>query len=276
MNHFSRQYLLQELSNVCSADEISSIYLWFEEEIEKGLSTDVLNNHLERLKIGEPVQLVFGYSYFYKSRFNVNRHTLIPRPETEELVDMVLKQFPANCKHTSEVKILDIGTGSGCIALSLIKERPNWKSTGIDFSAEALEIAVQNARELNVSDRFETIQLNFLETSIDFSKFDIIISNPPYIPLIESTTMDKKVIEYEPHAALFVENDPLIFYKRISEELKKCQNDTNKKPIGIYLETHQNYTLETLQIFQIFKNSFSTIKKIEDFSGNPRFVVLLN
>jgi len=275
IHHFSRHLLLQELSNVCSKDEITSVSLWFEESIQNGITPDKLENHLKRLKEGEPVQLVFGYTYFYKNKFRVNPHTLIPRPETEELVDLILKQFPKNNAQNTDLKILDIGTGSGCIALSLIKERPTWRATGIDISSEALEIANQNALDLDVLDRFKSKELDFLKDDINFSEFDIIISNPPYIPMSEFNLMDKKVIDHEPHEALFVEQDPLIFYKRIMEELKKCQDDTNKKVRGIYLETHQNYNQETLELFRIFEGSFSEIKKIEDFSGNPRFVMLL-
>jgi release factor glutamine methyltransferase len=272
-HHFSRQLLLQELSDICSVDEISSIYIWFEEAIQEGMTSEILENHLQRIKEEEPVQLVFGYTYFYKSRFRVNQHTLIPRPETEELVDLILKQFPNNTN--SPFNILDIGTGSGCIALSLLKERPTWTATGIDISPETLEIANQNAVDLELTNRFKLNQMNFLEDEINFSEFDIVISNPPYIPINEIDLMDKKVVNYEPHEALFVDKDPLIFYKRIMEELKKCQNDTNKKPVGIYLETHQNYNQETLELFKIFESTYSEIKKIEDFSGNPRFVVLL-
>lgn len=272
-HHFSRQHLLQELSDICSVDEISSISIWFEEAIQDGLTSEILETYLQRIKKGEPVQLVFGYTYFYKSRFRVNQHTLIPRPETEELVDLILKQFPKNTN--SPFNILDIGTGSGCIALSLLKERPTWTATAIDISPETLKIANQNAVDLGLTDRFKSNQMNFLENEINFSEFDIVISNPPYIPINEIDLMDKKVVNYEPHEALFVDKDPLIFYKRIMEELKKCQNDTHKKPIGIYLETHQNYTQETLELFTIFESNYSEIKKIEDFSGNPRFVVLI-
>ncbi|MEY3965337.1 MAG: peptide chain release factor N(5)-glutamine methyltransferase [Bacteroidota bacterium] len=272
-HHFSRQHFLQELSDICSVDEISSISIWFEEAIQEDMTSEVLETYLQRIKKGEPVQLVFGYTYFYKSRFRVNQHTLIPRPETEELVDLILKQFPKNTN--SPFNILDIGTGSGCIALSLLKERPTWTATAIDISPETLKIANQNAVDFGLTDRFKLNQMNFLENEINFSEFDIVISNPPYIPINEIDLMDKKVVNYEPHEALFVDKDPLIFYKRIMEELKKCQNDTHKKPIGIYLETHQNYTHETLELFTIFESNYSEIKKIEDFSGNPRFVVLI-
>ncbi len=276
IHHFSRQLLLQELSNVCSKDEISSISLWFEDAIKNGITLDILENHLKRLKEGEPVQLVFGYTYFYKNKFRVNSHTLIPRPETEELVDIILEHFSLKEDQNRGLKVLDIGTGSGCIALSLLKERPTWRATGIDISSEALEIANQNALDLDVIDRFKSKELDFLKNEINFSEFDIIISNPPYIPMSEFNLMDKKVLDYEPHSALFVEQDPLIFYKRILEELKKCQIDTTKKIRGIYLETHQNYNQETVDLFRIFEGSFSDIKKIEDFSGNPRFVILRN
>jgi len=274
VQHFTRQFLVQELSEICSEDEISSIQLWFQDAINENVSFDILHEYLNRLKLGEPVQLIFGYTYFYKSKFRVNSDTLIPRPETEELVDIILKEFPDK-PFNSNLNILDIGTGSGCIALSLLKERPTWTATGIDISSKALEITNKNAQLLGVSNRFKLNCTDFLNSEIEFSDFDIIVSNPPYIPIQEIHLLDQKVINYEPHKALFVEQDPLIFYKRISKLLKKCQNDTLKKPIGIFLETHQNYNSETHTLFENFKSAFSLIKKIEDFSGNPRFVILL-
>lgn len=274
VNPFNRQFLIQELSNNCTVDEISTIELWFQDALVDHTSHEILNDHLRRIKLGEPVQIVFGYTHFYKSKFNVSSHTLIPRPETEELVELILKAFPEK-QPNNNLNILDIGTGSGCIALSLLKERTSWTATGLDVSSMALDVSIQNANLLGVSNRFQTICADFLTTEIHFSDFDIIVSNPPYIPIQEMELLDKKVIDYEPHSALFVEKDPLIFYKRTATQLKKCQNEPLKKTKGIFLETHQNYNDETFALFENFKSEFSQIKKIEDFSGNPRFVKIL-
>ena len=270
---FTRKFLYSQLSEIYSQDEIDSIYLWFNDEIKLNTDFAVLESYLNRLKKGEPVQFVFGYTFFYKSKFTVNSNTLIPRPETEELVDLVLQKFPNSAGIHNNLNVLDIGTGSGCIALSLLKERPNWTATGLDINQQTLDVALKNAEDLNVNSRFNTCLLDFLTQSPNFDDFDIIVSNPPYIPLEEKDTMHDRVINHEPHVALFTENDPLIFYKRISEELENSKNENIK---GVFMETHQNYTDQTYQIFKKNKTQFLDIKKIEDLSRNPRFIILSN
>lgn len=270
--NFSRQYLSKELSSVFSSDEIVSIYYWFEDAINEGISENEITQYIGRLKNGEPVQLIFGYTYFYKYKFLVNNYTLIPRPETEELVEIILNSFPSDNSKFKNLNILDIGTGSGCIALSLLKERPDWTATGLDISNNALKMARKNASHLQLESRFKDVQMDFLNEQFTFSNFNIIVSNPPYIPLTEMTNMDKRVLDYEPHNALFVDNDPLIFYRKIANNLKESDL---KNIWGIFLETHQNFNSDTIGIYQCFENDFALIKKIEDFSGNPRFVKIL-
>ncbi|MDF2453365.1 MAG: prmC, partial [Bacteroidota bacterium] len=166
------------------------------------------------LKTGAPVQYILGEAHFYDLKFNVNSSTLIPRPETEELVDLIIKQFKTQ---NSLSTILDIGTGSGCIPVTFKKHLPQAKVTAIDISEKALEVAQSNALKNNVEVEF--IKLDILSQSIPHnSSFNIIISNPPYVLNSEAKQMEARVLEHEPHVALFVEdNDPIIFYKRIIE-----------------------------------------------------------
>lgn len=220
---------------------------------------------LERLLNLEPVQYVFQTAFFHKYQFKVDSNTLIPRPETEELIELILQENPK----FSELNIrgLDIGTGSGCIPITLLKERLNWKFDAIDISPDALNIAKFNAATLQVDNRIEFENLNILESDINFSSYNLIVSNPPYIPFSESTKLDQRVTKFEPHIALFTESDPLVFYKRIANlALKTAQKGTQ-----IWLETHQDYCNQTVQLFE----SLGIAKKIEDLSGNPRFIYCL-
>ncbi len=167
------------------------------------------------LKTGMPIQYIFGEADFYNLKFNVNSSTLIPRPETEELVDLIIKQFKQEARNNQTLNILDIGTGSGCIPIILKKNIPNSKVAGIDISEQALEVAKSNAIKNNVD--IEFIKLDILSQLITHnSTFNTIVSNPPYVLNSEAKQMDSRVLEHEPHLALFVEDtDPIIFYKRI-------------------------------------------------------------
>jgi len=179
---------------------------------------------LERLKNSEPIQYIIGETEFYGLPFQVNPYTLIPRPETEELVEWIIESVKNRGDVSSEIKILDIGTGTGCIAISLAKQLPNTKVYALDVSAEALKMAKKNA-DLN------TVDVTFFENNIltignavlqPELKFDIIVSNPPYVRELEKQEMKTNVLAHEPHLALFVENDvPLVFYKAISKFAKQ-------------------------------------------------------
>ena len=167
---------------------------------------------LEELRNQKPIQHIFGKAYFYGYTFQVNEHTLIPRPETEELVEWILASVPAD----QPIRILDIGTGSGCIGLTLAKELPQSQVTLLDISAEALQVAQQNAANLGVDVHF--IQQDILALPRLTTTFDVIVSNPPYIRQLEKVEIKKNVMDYEPHTALFVaDQDPLIFYRKIAE-----------------------------------------------------------
>jgi len=167
---------------------------------------------LEELRNQKPIQHIFGKAYFYGYTFQVNEHTLIPRPETEELVEWILASVPAD----QPIRILDIGTGSGCIGLTLAKELPQSQVTLLDISAEALQVAQKNATNLGVHVHF--VQQDILALPRLTTAFDVIVSNPPYIRQLEKVEIKKNVMDYEPHTALFVaDQDPLIFYRKIAE-----------------------------------------------------------
>jgi release factor glutamine methyltransferase len=223
-----------------------------------------LNNALNKLLKHEPVQYITNEAWFYNLKFYVNNNVLIPRPETEELVHEVINFL----KQNSGKNILDIGTGSGCIPISIKKNIPNANMMSIDVSETALAVAKENAIRNNVEIDFR--ELDFLSENIYtlFEKFDVIISNPPYIPEDEKNILDKNVIAYEPHLALFVsQNDPLIFYKKI---LSFAENHLNQNG-RIFLETHENLAKETAALF-IEKKYSVEIKK--DMQGKERMLII--
>ena len=180
-------------------------------------SAQLILNALEFLKKEVPVQYILGETEFFGLPFKVNKHVLIPRPETEELVSWILNEFK---KHDTYLRILDIGTGSGCIAITLAKHLPNVEVCALDISKEALKVAKENAKlnEVNVT-FFECDILESFSYNLDIFKcgFDIIVSNPPYVRNQEMSKMRANVLQYEPHTALFVSDDrPLTFYEAIS------------------------------------------------------------
>lgn len=224
----------------------------------------LINENLAALKKNKPVQYIIGEAWFYKLKLKVSPAVLIPRPETEELVDVVIDAL----KNKSGIQLIDIGTGSGCIAIAIKKNVPHVSVTAIDVSAEALVIAKENAVAQKTAIRF--LQTDFLskENHKALGEYDIIISNPPYIPKAEEKTMDKNVMEYEPHLALFVDDiQPLIFYERIVDF-----GIHHLKYNGmIFLETHGKLAGKVAALFNggIFR---SVIKK--DISGKQRMVIV--
>jgi len=238
-----------------------------------------LNEALDQLLQHKPVQYVLGEAWFYKMKLNVNEHVLIPRPETEELVEWVVEDVrstiydvrgksPVNIIHqTSDiVYILDIGTGSGCIAVALKKELPDTELTAIDISSDALQVAKENAQDQDVEIGFA--QLDFLNEELwsSLPHFNIIICNPPYIPENEKNRLAKNVVEHEPHIALFVnDNDPFIFYRKIAAFAGKHLKQNGK----IFVEVHDEYAKEVQQIF-LDENFEPEIKK--DVYGKDRMI----
>ncbi len=225
----------------------------------------LLQKAIERLKTFEPIQYIIGNSYFYGLTFFVNKSVLIPRPETEELVEMIVKSHKW---HQNTLKILDIGTGSGCIAVSLAKFLKNSEVFAIDNSPEALKVAKKNAFENGVEIFFIEDDILNPKSIINDMQFDIIVSNPPYVTDSEKPLMQPNVLNFEPDSALFVPDDnPLIYYKKISEFAQKKLNLNG----NLYFEINQNYGRELIDLMnQIFPKSKLIL--IKDLSGNDRFI----
>jgi len=222
-----------------------------------------LENALAALLTQQPVQYVLGEAWFNGSRFKVTPDVLIPRPETAELVSLASAAFQ---NHT-DAALLDVGTGSGCIAISLKKQLPNLRVTATDISTAALLVAEENASLHHTMITFLaadfTDELNWKL----FDRYQLIISNPPYIPLREKEQLDKNVVDHEPHLALFVPDEqPLIFY----EKLVSFGKDHLFPDGQIMVETHFEYATE---VQSLFKAAGYHAELISDFFGKPRFVV---
>lgn len=203
-----------------------------------------LNQYLDRLLLHEPLQYVINEAWFCGLKFYVDQNVLIPRPETEELVEWII----SHCKFPlTEMRILDVGTGSGCIAISLQRRLGKAETWACDISESALHVARRNAASLGVDVQFR--QLDFLkeENRTALPAFNIIVSNPPYIPVSDRSTMDKNVIAYEPSNALFVpDNDPLVFYHALA-----LAGKDHLKPGGmIFAEIHESLGAATQDLFE--------------------------
>lgn len=223
---------------------------------------------LEELKTGKPLQYVIGETEFYGLTFKVNPSVLIPRPETEELVEWILSDLRKPKTSIEGLKIIDIGTGSGCIPISLKKNLPEAQLFALDISQEALDVSTQNA-DLNQT-MVNFIQddiLNLLNKQLIAEKFGIIVSNPPYVTDAEKEQMLPNVLQHEPHLALFVpDNDPLIFYKAIADFAIK-HLDTNG---SLYLEINENLGEETVQLLK--QMGFKNIELRQDLIGKDRMI----
>ena len=202
---------------------------------------DALQNALKELKEGIPIQYITGKAWFMGNNLLVNENVLIPRPETEELVDWITEYATIIDK---PLQIMDIGTGSGCIAISLKLALPNCMVAGLDISEEALVVAKENAKQLNAE--ISWMQENILDTTYLPNKFDIIVSNPPYIPFKENVNMQVQVKNFEPSIALFVTNeDPLIFYRTIARLGKQYLNPNGQ----LFFEMHYDQGKALLALF---------------------------
>ena len=274
-----RSQFIQELTLIYDAGEAESFfYLILEEKkmlkrIDLALRPDlefskeeivVWNSIFEQLKKEIPVQYLLGKTSFYGLDFEVNENVLIPRPETEELVEWIIN---ANLKIQKSVnlKILDIGTGSGCIAISLAKNIPNSQVYAIDVSEKALATAKKNAELNTVNVTF--INQNILETEDLKQQFDIIVSNPPYVRNLEKEEIKKNVLDNEPHLALFVDdNDALIFYRKIAELAQKNLSENGQ----LFFEINQYLGKEMIDLLE--KMNFKNIELRKDIYGNDRMI----
>lgn len=220
-----------------------------------------LKNLLVRLQHNEPIQYITEKACFFGYDFKVSPATLIPRPETEELTAWILEVM--RILPEKKWRVLDIGTGSGCIPITLKKEFPLAEVTGIDFSARALEIATENARTLNADVAF--IQQDILKTQ-SLEAYDIIVSNPPYVRNLEKEEINKNVLEHEPHTALFVDDaDPLVFYRKISE---LASNSLTADGL-LFFEINQYLGTETAALVSRY---FREVELRKDFMENDRML----
>ena len=274
-----RTQFIQELLSIFDEGEAESFfYLILEEKqqlkrIDLALHPDltfskeqmlVWNSLLEQLKCEVPVQYLLGKTSFYGLDFEVNPTVLIPRSETEELVDWIIKSLKSRIGN-SKLKILDIGTGSGCIAISLAKNIENAQVFAIDISDKALATAKKNAEVNNVEVTF--IQQNILDTADLNQNFDIIVSNPPYVRNLEKQEIKKNVLNNEPHLALFVEdNDALIFYKKIAKVAQQSLAQNGE----LFFEINQYLGQEMIEMLE--KMNFRTIELRKDIYGNDRMI----
>ncbi len=273
------QIFRNELISLYPLSEINSIIdLVFDSELQFSkidivmkkdtLITDNQENKLfeilKRLKKNEPIQYILGKAFFYDLEFLVSPDVLIPRSETEELVNKIINDN----QNAKNLRILDIGTGSGCIAITLNIRLKNANIFAYDISKSALNIATQNAKKHGANIHTQTKDILTEQNTIEAEKFDIIVSNPPYITRKEQDLMHKNVLDFEPHQALFVENsEPLIFYKAICAYAK---NNLQKNGY-LYFEINEAYGKEVVSLMENF--DFKHITLYKDLAGKDRMVV---
>ncbi len=263
-------YLPEEIESlfyILTTDILSISRLQAQMNLQQELSDSTVEEFwrvLELLKKQFPIQHILGQAPFYGFMFDVNEHTLIPRPETEELVHLVIAQE----EKRSAPKILDIGTGSGCIAISLAKKIPHSSVHGIDISNEALVIATRNASKMNAAVLFQNLDvLNWHDWIRKSDTYDVIVSNPPYITPTEKLEMSVQVLDHEPHSALFVEDaDPLVFYREIAA-FAALQLTADG---ALYFEINQYLASETKSVVQA--QGFSNVEILCDINGAKRIL----
>ena len=221
---------------------------------------DTLKNDFERLKTGEPIQYILGHGPFYGREFSVSPATLIPRSETEELVHLILKENPAE-----GLTILDIGTGTGCIPITLKLEMKAARVFGLDVSEEALEVAIENGKILHAQVDF--LKCDILKETPILPPLDILISNPPYVAWSEKSQMHPNVLEFEPHLALFVsDDDPLLFFRVIGEKGKLLLKPGGK----LYFESNEQYAFQVAELLN--RMGYSEVNVLKDINGKNRMI----
>lgn len=242
----------QKLNGYYSDSEVDFLFRY----IHKQGESDSLSEISDRLLNNEPIDYILGYTFFYGKKYSVNKHVLIPRPETEELVELIIKEN----QDRKELNILDIGTGSGCIAISLEQNLRCKKVTAVDISKEALSVAIKNGVDLDSN--VEYIQENILSYSENLSrnKWDIVVSNPPYISIEQKINLAKN-LSFEPDIALYTEpGNELFFYHKILEFASQNMNSNG----CVYFEVHQDFQYGDFDGFDR--------KEIKDMSQNIRFL----
>ncbi len=231
-----------------------------------------LNKALVRLQKNEPIQYIIGETDFYGLPFTVNSSVLIPRPETEELVQWIIDDCISLFQNKDSISILDIGTGSGCIAITLAKQLQNAQVFAIDISSQALEVAKENALKNNVTLQFIEADIlnsnsNFWESLFNRHQFDVIVSNPPYVRELEKHLMRPNVLDFEPDTALFVkDDDPLLFYKCINSFARNFLSEQGH----LYYEINE-YLSEGLNA-KLTKDGFTNIQVKKDIFEKDRMI----
>lgn len=263
-------YIISQLRGFYPEEELRELAYWVIEETTGLTRTQILTECkgtqiipnieiiLQKLRAHEPIQYIFGHTEWRGLDLLVTPATLIPRPETAELIDWILE----SCDKSKPLHVLDIGTGSGCIAIALKKSAPLWQVIGIDISPDALEIAHENAKRNSVEVEWTQADILSPITNYRFPILDIIVSNPPYICHREKANMDARVLDYEPHSALFVpDDDPLLFYRRIA---------AMKSAKSLYFEINEAYGKEVCDMLK--ELGYTDIQLKHDIYGKPRMV----
>ncbi len=274
-----KTHFFDSLKNIQDEQEIESFFFILTEYLHNLKRVDVAlnpnfelsevevekwNTILADLQHEKPIQYITGEAWFYGLQFEVNENTLIPRPETEELVEWIIESQKSKVQ-SQKCEILDIGTGTGCIPISLKTNLPQANVSAIDVSEKALEVAKRNAVSNRVDISF--IQADILEVEDLSQYFDIIVSNPPYVRNLEKQEIKKNVLDYEPHLALFVEDtDALLFYRKIAQLALK-----NLSPNGLlFFEINQYLGKETVELLDNL--GFKNIELKKDIYGNDRMI----
>lgn len=262
-----RQYSTEEAENLVNwllehhlgLRRVDMMLFLEEEDLPEALKKD-----FEKLKAGEPIQYILGKGPFYGREFLVNKHTLIPRNETEELVHLIIKENPQ-----AGLKILDIGTGTGCIPISLDLEMKSPEVYGIDISEKALELAQKNGVLLKSNVTF--LKCDILNEIPNVPELDVLVSNPPYVPEAEKSEMHRNVLDFEPELALFVpDQDPLLFYRVIGEKGKQLLKSGGK----LYFEIHERFGSEVAELLTSL--GYRAVKVVRDLNGKERIASAIN
>lgn len=264
---------MQQLTLEETVEEKKAILFWVIEHELKLSKTDVMLGKkvhvnqeviaklIQRINEQEPIQYILGEAWFYGRKFTITPSVLIPRPETEILVKTVVDRF----RGKKALTILDIGTGTGCIAVTLVLELSGTKVIATDISSKALSVARQNADQLQASVQTEIHDI--LNQSLSFGQIDVVVSNPPYVLNKEKNTMKRNVAAFEPHNALFVpDTNPLLFHRAITEKAKP-----SLKPGGfLMMEINEQFGSETISL--LLAHGFTEVKIIKDLDAKDRFV----
>lgn len=252
--------LLENLFSLSRADVLSE-----KEVVIHDTDKATIESIIRRINLHEPIQYILGMTAFYGRNFSVNEAVLIPRPETEELVRLIVAYCHRVHSQSKPCRILDIGTGSGCISITLALEIENATVFATDVSLDSLSVAIENASQLGASVQF--FASDIVRDQIPVAKLDVVVSNPPYIPMVEKESMSRNVIDFEPHLALFVKDeDPLFFYKIIVEKSRIVLTSQGL----LAVEVNERFGNEVASLFR--EKGFKEVLVVKDLYGKDRIV----